>query len=60
MIYPTPQDEADVSFYGANYSRYPGREDLHLLFLQVYHQNTDQIDDQLAVSWGRADLVPAP
>ena len=51
VIYPTPQDEADVSFYGANYSRYPGREDLHLLFLQVYHQNTDQIDDQLAVSW---------
>ena len=60
VIYPTPQDEADVSFYGANYSRYPGREDLHLLFLQVYHQNTDQIDDQLAVSWDGLDLVPAP
>ena len=51
VIYPTPQDDADVSFYGANYSRYPGRSDLHCLFLQVYHQNSDRIDNQIAFSW---------
>ena len=50
VIYPTPQDDPDTSFYGANYSRYLGRTDLHCLFLQVYHQNSDQIDDQIAFS----------
>ena len=50
VVYPTPQDQPDVSFYGANYARYPGRDDIHLLFLQVYHQVADVIDNQLAVS----------
>ena len=50
VIYPTPQDEPDISFYGANYFPYPGRTDLHGLFLQVYHQNIDQLDNQVAFS----------
>ena len=50
VIYPTPQDPPDTSFYGANYFRYPGRTDLHGLFLEVYHQVIDQIDNQVAFS----------
>ena len=50
VLYPDPQDEADVSFYGAGYFRYPSRYPLHCLFLQIYHQSTDQLDNQLAVS----------
>ena len=50
VLYPDPQDDADVSFYGAGYFRYPGRYPLHCMFLQIYHQNTDHLDNQLAVS----------
>lgn len=50
VLFPDPQDEPDVSFYGANYFAYPDRDDLHALFVQVYHQNNDSIDNQIAFS----------
>ncbi len=50
VLFPDPQDEPDVSFYGANYFAYPGRDDLHGLVVQVYHQNVDTIDNQIAFS----------
>ena len=63
VLYPDPQDAADVSFYGAGYFRYPGLYPLHCLLLQIYHQNTDHLDNQLAVSrdgvhWFRPERRP--
>ena len=60
VLQPDPQDPPDTSFYGHAYTPYPGRDDLHLMFLSVYHHNTDNIDLQLAVShdgdyWFRPD-----
>lgn len=60
VLYPDPQDGPDVSFYGANHFVYPGRSDLFGMFLQVYHQITDHIDNQLAIShdgvfWNRPE-----
>ena len=50
VLQPDPQDPPDTSFYGHAYTPYPGRDDLHLMFLSVYHHNTDNIDLQLALS----------
>lgn len=60
VLFPDPQDEADVSFYGANYFLYPGRDDLHGLMVQVYHQIADTVDNQVAFSrdglyWNRPE-----
>lgn len=60
VLQPDPQDPPDTSFYGHAYTPYPNRKDLHLMFLSVYHHNTDNIDIQLAVShdgeyWFRPD-----
>ena len=43
-------DAPDESLYSNGYTRYPGRPDLHLLFPAVYHQSTDTVYGQLAVS----------
>lgn len=63
VLFPDAQDAPDVSFYGANYFSYPGRTDLHGLFVQVYHQNGDNIDNQIAFSrdgifWNRPERRP--
>ena len=67
VIQPDTMDPPDTSFYNHAYTRYPGRDDLHLMFLSIYHQATDEIDVQLAVShdgfhWDRPDrktrLIP--
>ena len=50
VLYPDPQDASDVSFYGGNYFPYPGRKDLHGMFVQIYHQITDHGDMQIAFS----------
>lgn len=60
VLQPDPQDPPDTSFYGHAYTPYPGRDDLHLMFVSVYHHNADNIDLQLAVShdgdyWFRPD-----
>jgi len=67
VLAPDPQDDPEVSFYGANYFRYPGRPDLHALFLHIYHQRRDHMDNQIAFSrdwthWQRPErraVVPA-
>jgi len=60
VLQPDPQDPPDTSFYGHAYTPYPGRDDLHLMFVSVYHHNADNIDLQMAVShdgdyWFRPD-----
>ena len=50
VLAPDPQDDPEISFYGANYFRYPGRPDLHGFFLHIYHQCTDHMDNQVAFS----------
>lgn len=60
VVQPDSLDPPDSSFYHHAYTRYPGRTDLHLMFLSLFHQASDQIDVQLAVShdglhWDRPD-----
>ena len=60
ILHPDAQDEPDISFYGANYFAYPGREDLHGMLLPVFHQIADTIDGQIAFSrdglfWSRPE-----
>ena len=50
VLYPDAQDATDISFYGSSYFPYPGRSDLHCQLVHVYHQITDRMDSQLAVS----------
>jgi len=50
ILAPDPQDDLDVSFYGANYFPYPGRTDVHAMVIPLYHQATDVIDHQIAFS----------
>ena len=50
VMYPDHHDDLDVSFYGANYFKYPGLDDLHCTLVQIYHQIIDSCDNQLAVS----------
>ena len=63
VLYPDGIDPPDLSYYGANYFRYPGRDDIHGMFVQNYHQITDNIDNQIAFSrdgllWYRHDRSP--
>ena len=60
MVLSDPLDPPDVSFYNHAYTRYPGREDLHLMLLSRFAQSVPTIDIQLAVShdglhWCRPD-----
>ena len=60
MVLTDPQDPPDTSFYNHGYTRYPGRDDLHLMFLSLYSQSRATKDIQLAVShdginWNRPD-----
>ena len=60
MLQPDSMDPPDTSFYHHSYTRYPGRDDLHLMFVTIYHQGTGHLDVQLAVShdslhWDRPD-----
>ncbi len=60
MVLTDPQDPPDTSFYNHGYTRYPGRDDLHLMFLSLYSQSKATKDIQLAVShdginWNRPD-----
>ena len=50
VLAPDPQDDPEISFYTANYFRYPGQQSLHGMVLSVYHQRTDHMDHQLAFS----------
>jgi len=43
-------DGPDESLYSNGYTRYPDRPDLRLLFPAIYHQSTDSVYAQLAVS----------
>ena len=66
VLAPDPQDDPEVSFYGVNYFRYPGRPDLHGCFVQIYRQRLDNMENQIAFSrdwihWqrpGRRAVVP--
>ena len=63
VLYPDTQDDPDISFYGSNYFPYPGRSDLHCQLVHVYHQVTDRMDTELAVSrdglmWSRPERRP--
>lgn len=60
-------DPPDTSFYNHSWTKYPGRDDIDLMFVSVFHQGTGKIDIQLAVShdgfhWDRPDrkttLIP--
>ena len=50
VLHPDAEDEPDISFYGANYFSYPGRDDLHGMLVPVYHQIASTIDGQVAFS----------
>ena len=50
VLAPDPQDDPEVSFYGMNYFRYPGRNDLHGGVLMLFHQRTDHMDSQFTFS----------
>jgi len=61
--YPDTEDPPDISFYGANYFPYPGRDDLHGMLIPVYHQIASTIDGQIAFSrdglyWSRPERRP--
>jgi len=43
-------DRPDESLYSNGYTVYPGRPDIHLMFPGIYHQSTDTVYGQLAVS----------
>ena len=60
VLYPDSQDDPDISFYGSTYFPYPGRNDLHCQLVHVYHQVTDSMDTEIAVSrdglmWSRPE-----
>ena len=50
LLHPDAQDPLDISFYGAAYFPYPGRQELHGMVLPVFHMVTDHLDLQLAFS----------
>ena len=61
--HPDTEDPPDISFYGANYFPYPGRDDLHGMFIPIYHQIASTIDGQIAFSrdglyWSRPERRP--
>ena len=63
LLHPDAQDPLDISFYGACYFPYPGRRELHVMFLPVFHQITDHVDMQVAFSrdglvWTRPERRP--
>ena len=63
LVHPDAQDPLDISFYGACYFPYPGRQELHGMFLPVFHGVTDHVDMQLAFSrdglvWTRPERRP--
>lgn len=51
VLFPDPQDEPDVSFYGTSYFRYPTDPNLHCGLVETYHQVTDRNDAQIAFSY---------
>lgn len=50
VLFPDPQDEPDVSFYGSSYFRYPTNPNLHCALVEIYHQAADCNDAQIAFS----------
>ena len=63
LVHPDAQDPFDISFYGACYFPYPGRQELHGMFLPVFHGVTDHVDMQIAFSrdglvWSRPERRP--
>ena len=63
LIHPDAQDPLDISFYGACYFTYPGRQELHGMVLPVFHQVSDTVDLQIAFSrdgivWTRPERNP--
>ncbi len=60
ILHPDAADPPDISFYGANYFAYPGRDDLHGMLIPIYHQIASTIDGQIAFSrdglyWSRPE-----
>ncbi len=63
LVHPDAQDPLDISFYGACYFPFPGRHELHGMFLPVFHGVTDDVDMQIAFSrdgvvWTRPERRP--
>jgi hypothetical protein len=63
VLHADPGDPPDTSFYGLYHFSYPGRQDLHVGLVQVYHQIGDYGDTQLAFSrdglyWPRPERRP--
>ncbi len=63
LIHPDNQDPLDISYYGACYFPYPGRDELHGMFLPVFHMVTDTVDMQISFSrdgivWTRPERRP--
>ena len=50
IVHPDSEDPPDISWYGACYFPYPGRDDLHGMMIPVFHQIADTIDGQIAFS----------
>ena len=50
LIHPDAQDPLDISYYGACYFAYPGRQELHCMMLPVFHGVSDHVDMQIAFS----------
>lgn len=64
VLQPDALDPPDTSFYNHAYTPYPGRDDLHLMFLSIFHQASCNIDLHLATShdglqWDRPDRQTA-
>ena len=51
VLFPDPQDDPDLSFYGSSYFRYPTNKHLHGAFVETYHQVGDYNDTQIAFSY---------
>ena len=50
VCHADPHDPPHVDLYSSCYCRYPGCEDLHLMFPSVYDHITNHVDVQFAVS----------
>ena len=50
VLHPDAEDGLDTAFYGCTYFPYPGRNDLHGMFVEAYHHVTDHVDSHIAFS----------
>ena len=67
ILSPDSQDAPTDDYYTNCYSRYPGKDDLHLMFPSIYRRARDTVEVQMAVSrdernWSwpsRTPIIPA-